>query len=66
MTTTAPLTEDQRIHVVAALVAATVKQGHIFEDQILHARDDLITATDEELREICEELSPDEWPASEI
>ena len=62
-TTTPPLTEDQRIHVVAALVAAMVKQGHIFEDQMLQARDELMAATDEELRETCEELAPDEWPA---
>jgi hypothetical protein len=62
-TTTPPLTEDQRIHVVAALVAAMVKQGHIFEDQMLQARDELMAATDEELRETCEDLAPDEWPA---
>jgi phage terminase large subunit-like protein len=58
------LTEEQRIDVVAALVAAMVKQGHIFEDQMLQARDDLMAADDEELRETCEELGVDAWPVA--
>ena len=57
------LTEEQRIDVVASLVAAMVKQGHIFEDQMLQARDDLMVASDEELLEACEELAPDALPA---
>ena len=53
------LTEEQRIDLVAGLVAAMVKQGHIFEDQMLQAREDLMAATDEELLETCEELGVD-------
>lgn len=53
------LTEDQRIDLVAGLVAAMVKRGHIFEDQMLQAREDLMAATDEELLETCEELGVD-------
>jgi hypothetical protein len=50
------LTEEQRIDLVAALVAAMVKRGHIFEDQMLQTRDDLMAADAEDLLEACEEL----------
>ncbi len=50
------LTEDQRMQIVAALVAAMVKRGEIFEDQMLEARNDLMAASDDELREACEEM----------
>lgn len=53
---TTKLTEDQRIHLVAALVAAMVKRGEIFEDQMIEARDDLMASSDEELIEAAEEL----------
>lgn len=57
------MNEEQRIQIVAALVAAMVKRGDIFEDQMLQARDELMTASDEELLETCEELCPEELPA---
>lgn len=57
------LTEDQRIEIVAALVAALVKRRHIVEDQMLQARDDLMAISDEDLREVCEELAPEAWPS---
>lgn len=50
------LTTDQRVRIVAALVAAMVKRGEIFEDQMLQARDDLMAASDEDLLEAAEEL----------
>lgn len=50
------LTEEQRIDLVAGIVAAMVKRGDIFEDQMIEARDDLMAATDEELLEVSEEL----------
>ena len=53
---TTTLTNDQRTQLVAALVAAMVKRGDIFEDQMLQARDDLMAASDEDLREAAEEL----------
>lgn len=53
---TTTLTNDQRTQLVAALVAAMVKRGEIFEDQMLQARDDLMAASDEDLREAAEEL----------
>lgn len=56
------LAEDQRIDIVAALVAALVKRRHIVEDQMLQARDDLMAASDEDLHEVCEELAPEAWP----
>jgi hypothetical protein len=57
------MNEEQRIQIVAALVAAMVKRGDIFEDQMLQARDELMAASDEELLETCEELCPEELPA---
>jgi hypothetical protein len=60
------LTNDQRIDIVAALVAAMVKRGHIFEDQMLQARDEFMAADDEELRDACEELGIEGWPAEKI
>lgn len=56
------LTEDQRIEIVAALVAALVKRRHIVEDQMLQARDDLMVVSDEDLCEVWEELVPEAWP----
>lgn len=50
------LTTDQRTRIVAAIVAAMVKRGEIFEDQMLQARDDLMAASDEDLLEAAEEL----------
>lgn len=52
------MNQDQRIQIVAALVASLVKRGEIFEDQMLRAREDLIVASNEELLETCEELCP--------
>jgi len=52
------MNEDQRIQIVAALVAAMVKRGEIFEDQMLQARDELMAASDEELLKAYEELCP--------
>ncbi len=52
------MTHDERIQVVAAIVAAMVKRGDIFEDQMLQARDDLMAADDLELLEVFAELCP--------
>lgn len=54
--TSTTLTEDQRIDLVAAMVAAMVKRGEIFEDQMVQARDELMASSDEELFEAAEEL----------
>jgi hypothetical protein len=51
------MTHDERIDAVAGLVAVMVKRGDIFEDQMLELRDDLMTATDDELVEACLEYS---------
>jgi polyhydroxyalkanoate synthesis regulator phasin len=51
------MTYDERIDAVATLVAAMVKSGDIFEDQMLELRDDLMTATDDELVEACLEYA---------
>lgn len=51
------MTHDERIDAVATLVAAMVKSGDIFEDQMLELRDDLMAATDDELVEACLEFS---------
>lgn len=51
------MTTDQRTEIVAALVAAMVKRGEIFEDQMLEARNELMAASDEELLEAAEELA---------
>ena len=50
------MTEDQRIDLVATIVAAMVKRGEIFEDQMLELRDELMAASDEDLLEAAEEL----------
>lgn len=56
------MTHDERIDAVATLVAAMVKSGDIFEDQMLELRDDLMAATDDELVEACLEFSfGDSW-----
>ena len=60
------MNEEQRIQIVAALVAALVKRGEIFEDQMLQARDELMAVSDEELFETCKELCPEELPARKI
>jgi hypothetical protein len=52
------MTHDERIQIVAAVVAAMVKRGDIFEDQMLQARDDLMAADDLELLEVFAELCP--------
>jgi len=52
------MTHDERIQLVASLVAAMLKRGDIFEDQMLQARDDLMAADDYELLEVWEELCP--------
>jgi hypothetical protein len=54
--------EEQRIQIVAALVAAMVKRGEIFEDQMLQARDELMAASDQGLIDACEDLCPEELP----
>lgn len=51
------MTTDERIDVVAGLVAVMVKSGDIFEDQMLELRNDLMAATDDELVEACLEYS---------
>lgn len=50
------LTEDQRIDLIAAMVAAMVKRGDVFEDQMIETRNDLMQASDEDLLEAAEEL----------
>ncbi len=50
------LTEDQRIDLIAAMVAAMVKRGDVFEDQMIETRNDLMAASDEDLLEAAEEL----------
>jgi hypothetical protein len=52
------MTHDERIQIVAAVVAAMVKRGDIFEDQMLQARDDLMATDDLELLEVFAELCP--------
>jgi len=51
------MTHDERIDAVATLVAVMVKSGDIFEDQMIELRNDLMTATDDELVEACLEYS---------
>lgn len=51
------MTTDERIDVVAGLVAVMLKCGDIFEHQMLELRDDLMAATDDELVEACLEYS---------
>lgn len=50
------MTHDERIQLVASLVAAMLKRGDIFEDQMLQARDDLMAADDHELLEAIDEM----------
>lgn len=58
---TTALTEDQRLEIVAALVAAMVKRGEIFEDQMIEARNELIASSDEDLLEAAEALGVEKF-----
>lgn len=55
------MTTEQRTELVAALVAAMVKRGEIFEDQMLQLRDELMASSDEELLEAAEELGVEKF-----
>jgi polyhydroxyalkanoate synthesis regulator phasin len=55
------MTTEQRTEIVAALVAAMVKRGEIFEDQMLQLRDELMASSDEELLEAAEELGVEKF-----
>lgn len=50
------MTEEQRIHLVAAIVAAIVKRGEIFEDQMLQARDEFMAASNQCLADVAGDL----------
>lgn len=58
---TTALTEDQRLEIVAALVAAMVKRGEIFEDQMIEARNELTASSDEDLLEAAEDLGVEKF-----
>jgi len=60
------INNEQRIDIVATIVAAMLKRGEIFEDQMLQLRDELFAASEEQLQETCEEFCPGDWPAAKI